>query len=60
MTVRIEAGKITESSLSERGFGQYKRLLIATDVKLRFMQHTIFANTKEELEIIDYENFMKE
>lgn len=57
MAIRIEAGKIKECKGSN---AKYERTLKAIDVKFVFMQHTIYAKTKDELEIIDHENFMKE
>ena len=57
MTVRIEAGEIRENPDNN---SKYVRLITAWDAKLCFLQQHIFADTKDELEIIDHENFMKE
>ena len=50
MTIRIVAGKITKS---KQNGAEYQRTLQAWDAKLCFMQHTVYANTKEELKILD-------
>lgn len=50
MAVRIVAGGIVECKLPN---AKYQRTLKAWDAKFAFMQQTIYADTKEELKIID-------
>ena len=50
MVIRMVAGKITKS---KQDGAEYQRTLKAWDAKFAFMQQTIYADTKEELKIID-------
>lgn len=56
MTVRIEAGNIYKNVHD----GRFKRYLIVTDGETSIIRKYIHADTKEELEIIDHEDFIKE
>jgi hypothetical protein len=58
MTVRIEAGKIGDCGNGE----EFRRFITVTDdcVFGPVLSRIIYAKTKEELEVIDHENFMKE
>jgi len=58
MSVKIDAGEIIETN--SVGMGRFKRMITISDDNIIFMRHIVFADKKEELEIIDYEDFMKE
>lgn len=55
MTVRIEAGSIVQMES-----GRFMRTISIDGTIAAKHEQDVYADTKEELEVIDNENFMKE